>query len=151
MKRYLRKASQVLALLIISLTVVLFLLRSRPVLLKIPPDNTIRPRYCCLLNPFRNKTPENVAEAYLNQLRTGRVEVISPYIGENKYIPEKEKKWPIQSWRVGSREDGTERSELMYWVTRGNGYFKDSYEEEVRFTVVRAGGTWEVKSFSAIY
>jgi len=151
MKRYLRKTSQILALLIVGLTVTLFLLRSHPVLLRIPTDDTIRPRSYCLLNPFRDKRPEDVAEAYLNKLREGQVEVISLYIGENKYIPEREKEWPIQSWRVGDREDATERAELMYWVRRGNGYSIDGYEEEVRFTVVRSGGRWEVKSFGAVY
>jgi hypothetical protein len=151
MKRNLRKASQILALPVIGLAALLFLLRSRPVLLRIPPDDTIRPRYYCLLNPLRDRAPENVAESHLNELREGRVEIISPYIGENKYLLEKEKEWPIQSWRVGGREDAADKSELMYWVKRGNGYSKGGYEEEVRFTIVRSGGSWEVESFGAIY
>lgn len=79
------------------------------------------------------------------------MEVISPYLGERKYILEKEKEWPIQSWRVGDREDAADKSELMYWVKRGNGYSKNVCEEEVRFTIVRSGGSWVVGSFGAIY
>ena len=151
MKRYLLRASQLTALLAVGLTASLFLTRSRPVLLRIPPDANIRPRYYCLLNPFRNRAPENVAEAYLNKLREGRVEVISPYVGGQKYILEREKEWPVQSWRVGDRKDAANKSELMYWVKRGNGYSKDGYEEAVYFTVVRSGGGWEIESFAAIY
>jgi hypothetical protein len=146
-----KKASQILALLVIGFTVALFLMRSRPVLLRIPPDDTIRPRHYCLLNPFRDKAPENVAQTYLNKLREGRIEVVSPYVGESRYILEKEKEWPIQSWRVGNREDDADKSELMYWVKRGNGYSKGGYEEEVRFTIARSGSSWEVKSFGAVY
>jgi len=151
MKRCLARASQVLAIIIVGLTALLFLMRSDTVLLRVPPDNNIRPRYYCLLNPFRNKAPENVAETYLNELRDGRSDVISSYIGERQDIPGKENQWPIQSWRVGNREDISDKSEIMYWVKRGNGYATGGYEEEVHFTVVRSGGSWELESFRAIY
>jgi hypothetical protein len=151
MKKYLAKASQVLAIIIVGLAALLFLTRSHPVLVRVPPDSNIRPRYYCLLNPFRDKAPENVAETYLNKLREGRADVISSYIGEGKDIPEKENQWPIQSWRVGNREDISDKSEIMYWVKRGNGYATVGYEEEVHFTVVRTGGSWELGSFRAIY
>ena len=151
MKSYLVRASQILAIMIVGLTALLFLMRSQPVLLRVPPDSNIRPRYYCLLNPFRNKAPENVAEKYMNELRAGRVDVIYPYIGANENIPEKEKQWPIQSWRVGNREDVSDGSEIMYWVTRGNGYSESGYEDSVYFRLLRSGRGWEVKSFSAIY
>ena len=146
-----KKASQVLVGIIVGLTGLLFLMRSQPVLLRVPPDSNMRPRYYCLLNPFRDRAPENVAETYLNKLREGQVDVISSYIGANKYIPEKEKQWPIKSWRVGNREDASDKSEIMYWVTRGNGYSNSGYEDAVYFRLLRSGDSWELKSFSAIY
>lgn len=152
MKTHLRRTSQVLAGIIVGLTALLFLMRSQPVLLRVSPDGNMRPRYYCLLNPFRNKEPEIVAEKYLIKLREGQADVISSYVGARKDIPEKEKKWPIQSWRVGNREDVSDKSEIMYWVTRGNGYEpKAGYEDSVYFRLLRSGGSWEVKSFSAIY
>lgn len=51
-------------------------------------------------------------------------------------------------WRVGSREDKPGKTEITYWVRRGNGY---TGEEEVLFGLTRTGETWEVESFSAIY
>lgn len=120
-------------------------------LLRIPSDETIRPRSYCLLNPFREKHPETIAASYLNRLSVGQVESVSCCIGENKYVLEKEKQWPIQSWRVGNRTDVGARSDIVYWVKRGNGYSKDGYEEEVHFTIVNVGKRWELRSFSAVY
>lgn len=131
MKRFLRVASIVLSVLILGTVGLLFVFRSRPLVLRIPPDETIRPRYYCLLNPFREKGPETVAGSYLNHLRGGHVESISCCIGEKKYVLEKEKEWPIQSWRVGNRTDAAARSDIVYWVKCGNGYSKDGHEEEV--------------------
>src|SRR5664279_952286 len=97
--RHLRKAGLVGAIIAVGLTALLFLLRSHPVLLRIPLQDATRPRSYCLMNPFRNRAPETVAEAYLTKLREGRLEVISSDIGgsDSNHVLENEKKWPIQS------------------------------------------------------
>lgn len=151
MNTYLRRTATILIVLIVASAIFLYVTRSKSVVLRIPPDDTIRPRYHCLLNPFRDKTPEELAELILNKLRDGQVEAISPYIGESKIFLEKESQWPVESWRVGNREDKTDKTEIMYWVKRGNGYFREGYEEEVMFEVGWTEGSWKVKSFSAIY
>jgi hypothetical protein len=151
MNKYLLRISQTLALLLIGSVVLLYLTRSHPVLLRIPPDDTLRPRYYCVLNPFRDKAPEKLAEHYLNELQAGRVEAIAPFVGERKDIPEKEKQWPIKSWRIGDRNDTTERVTMMYWVKRGNGYANDEYEDAVVFWMNRSGGDWQVTMYSAVY
>lgn len=129
----------------------LFVMRSNPVVLRVPKDDTIRPRYYCILNPFRDKEPEIVAASYLNQLRAGQVQSISCCVGESKYVLDKEREWPIQSWRVGNRRDSTGTSHIDYWVKRGNGYSQSGYEEEVHVTLTRSGSGWQLQSFSAIY
>lgn len=151
MKRFLLLTLSLLSVLILGTVGLLFLFRSKSVLLRIPPYDTIRPRYYSLLNPFRERAPEIVAESYLNRLRAGQVESISCCIGENRYVLEKEKEWPIQSWRVGNRTDAAARSDIIYWVKRGNGYSKDGYEEEVHFTIANVDNKWELRSFSAVY
>lgn len=140
-----------LIVIIILIPVFLFLTRSKPVLLRIPKDGTIRPAYYCLLNPFRDRGPETVAASYLSQLRDGHVQSIACCVDDRKYVLEKEKKWPIQSWRLGNRTDSAGRSEITYWVTRGNGYSSRYGEEEVHVTMIRSGDAWELQSFSAIY
>lgn len=128
----------------------LFLTRSNPVVLRIPKDGTIRPRHYCILNPFRDRGPETVAASYLGQLRDGNVQSIACCVGDRKYVLESEKEWPIQSWRVGNRTDSEGKSEIVYWVTRGNGYSRYG-EEIVHFTIIRSGDRWVLRSFSAVY
>lgn len=151
MKGFLRISSWIVLGLIFGTVAALFFARSHPVVLRVPSDGTIRPRSYCLLNPFREKGPETVAIRYLNSLRSGEVQSISCCIGENKYVLEKEKQWPVQSWRVGDRTDSGGKSDIMFWVKRGNGYSKGGYEEEVHFTVVKSDNRWELRSFSAVY
>ncbi|HEY6244218.1 MAG TPA: hypothetical protein VIX17_09740 [Pyrinomonadaceae bacterium] len=151
MKRLLRRFFVIATALIVCPLVGLFLTRSRPVVLRIPPDDSISPRYYCVMNPFRDKGPENVAVGYLSKLRSGQVQSISCCIHE-EYFVEKEKEWPIQSWRLSNRTDYPRKSVLLYWVKRGNGYYsEDDYEADVLFTIVDSGQGWELGSFSAAY
>jgi hypothetical protein len=129
--------------------------RSRPVIFSFSPDPTIlRPRTYCLLNPFRDKSPEIIAEKYLKSLRDGDVESILPFIHGQEDVPriiDSEKKWPIRSWRIGERRERPGETELMFWVTRGRGYSKDGYEEEVRLWIRQSGSGWSLNSYNAIY
>jgi len=135
----------------------LYSTRSRAIIYSFSPDPAmIRPRNYCLLNPFRNKSPEIVAEKYLKGLRAGDVESIQPFLlnharEEVDHILDNEKKWSIQSWRIGQRHDRPGETELMYWVLRGGGYSKDGYEEEVRFWIKQSGSGWSLNTYSAIY
>ena len=148
MRRFIKKALVILPLLIISFVAILYLTRSSwIVLLSIPPDDTIRPRDYCILNPFRDNQPEKLAEMCLAKVSAGEVDAISSY-RDKEAILELERKWPIQAWRVGSREDKAGKTEIMYWLRRGNGY---TGEEEVLVGLTRTGNTWELESFSAIY
>ena len=151
MKRFRTSLTVIILILIPGTLGFLFLTRSNPVVLRIRKNNTIRPPYYCLLNPFRDRGPETVAESHLNQLRVGQVQSIACCLGDRKYVLEEEKKWPIQSWRIGNRTDSAGRSYIVYWVTRGNGYSRYANEEEVHVTIIRSGDAWKLQSFSAVY
>ena len=150
MKTIRRFFSVVIPVLILITVGFLFLIRSNPVVLRIPKDDTIRPRYYCVLNPFRDKGPEIIAASYLNQLRDGQVQSISCCVGE-QYVLQNEKQWPIKSWRIGNRRDSAGRSDILYWVKRGNGYSQNGHEEEVHVTMIRSATGWQLQSFSAVY
>ena len=135
---------------IVGIVLLLVLLRSNPVLVKIPTTNSINPRYYCVVNPFRDKGPETTAETYLNRLSAGQVEAVSCCVN-HKGILEREKQFPIRLWRLGDRRDDQNGSQLTYWVKRGNGYHTKGYEAEVHFTVVQVGANWQLRSFSAVY
>src|SRR5215510_10199186 len=108
MKKALICLSLSIAILIAFSAVWLYSNRSRPVIFSFSPDPTmVRPRNYCLLNPFRDRSPEIIAEKYLNSLRDGDVEAIRPFLGveEAVHIMDSEKSWPIRSWRIGDRID----------------------------------------------
>ncbi|HEX7153347.1 MAG TPA: hypothetical protein VF618_17810 [Thermoanaerobaculia bacterium] len=106
------------------------------------------------MNPFRDRLPERASERYLTALRDGRVEVLTEILSgdvQDRFM-ESERKWPVQSWRIGRRQDTAGTSELMYWVKRGNGYSEPGgHEEEVYFGVVRSREGVRVVDFGAIY
>lgn len=132
---------------------VLYLRRdSNPILLCVDPDVNLRPRTYCLLNPFRDKPAENVAEEILKRLRNGETETLLPYLShlneDNKNrILESEKNFQIKSWRIGRLEETEDEFSLKYWTLRQN----YEWEEEVNFHFVRENGEWKLKSFSVIY
>ncbi len=149
--RYLRMTSMIFVAFIVVSVFLLIVLRSRPVLLRIAPDDSTSPRYYCVVNPFRDKGPEVVATTYLNRLSLGQADAVSCCVGQSKYILEKEKQFPIRYWRLGNRSDSTEASQLVYWVQRSNGYPDDGYEAEVHFSISKVGSSWQLASFSAVY
>lgn len=129
--------------------------QTRPVLLSVSPDPTeLRPRNHCIMNPFRDRSPERASERYLAALRNGHVEVLAEVLPNDARdrIMQSERNWPILSWRIGRRHDTSDASDLMYWVKRGNGYSGPRYyEEEVQFRVARSPGQARVVAFGAIY
>ena|SRR6266508_5257460 len=156
MKKTLIRLSLSIAILSAFSAALLYSTRSRPVIFSFSPDPTmVRPRNYCLLNPFRDKSPEIIAEKHLEALRRGDVESIRPFLHHAQedihQILDNEKKWPIQSWRIGDRRDRPGETELMFWVTRGGGYYKDGYEEEVLLWLKQSSSGWSLNSYSAIY
>jgi hypothetical protein len=157
MKKTLIRLSLSIAILSAFSVALLYSTRSRAVIYSFSPDPAMaRPRNYCLLNPFRDKSPEIIAEKYLKALRTGDVESIQPFLlqlsrDEVDHILDNEKKWSIRSWRIGERHDRPGETELMYWVMRGGGYSKDGHEEEVRFWIKHSGSDWRLNSYNAIY
>jgi hypothetical protein len=156
MKKALIRLSLSIAILSAFSAALLYSTRSRPVIFSFSPDPAmVRPRNYCLLNPFRDKSPEIIAEKHLEALRRGDVESIRPFLDYDQehvhHILDSEKKWPIQSWRIGERRDRLGETELMFWVKRGGDYSKDGSEEEVRLWIKQSGSGWSLNSYNAIY
>lgn len=90
----------------------------------------------------------------MEALRKGDVESIRPFMYRLENVDailDSEKKWPILSWRIGGRRDRPGETELMFWVTRGGGYSKDGYEENILLWIKQSGNGWSLKTYSAIY
>ena len=123
----------------------------RSVLLDINPDpGMVRPRNYCVMNPFRDRAPERIAERFLSSLRKGDLSVLAIVDDPDRrlHCTQRETEYPVQQWRVGTRNDKPDGTELMYWVERGGGY---GGEEEVHFAIVGKGDEAKVIAFSAVY
>jgi hypothetical protein len=132
---------------------ILFALReSKPVLILINPDiDAVRPRSICILNPFRDRSPEHSAEACLESMANRNLDCIRPLLhpDQAEHFTSRETKWPVQSWRVGRRWNNPGSVGLMYWVRRGGGY--GPVEEEVYFNLEMRLGNAKLTSFDAMY
>jgi len=53
------------------LALIIFQKRSDPTLVCVPLDHGIRPKTSCVLNPFRNRDAEVIAERLLEELKDG--------------------------------------------------------------------------------
>ena len=125
---------------------------SRPVIACASLDDSIRPRDHCLMNPFRDREPEILAERILQELKNGNTEALLPFSGEktesNKnHTFEREKEFRVESWHLGDREDSANKVHLKYWAAR----HKYDYSEEVHFYLERENNEWKIKDFGAIY
>lgn len=110
------------------------------------PD-AVRPRTYPVLNPWRDRRPEALADQVFGRMAaTGGRDLP---IATDEQIRSREGKYPVSSWRLGRRWDRAGECSLQYWVRRGGGY--GYVEEEVFLTLRLDKGQWMVSDFSAIY
>jgi hypothetical protein len=132
---------------------------SRPTVLCASLDDSIRPRDHCLMNPFRDKQPEEMAEKVLEELKNGNMDALLPFDAkateENRnHHRQSENKYKINYWRIGDRRDSANEISVTYWVARENYYFNQDGSdtlESVIFVFTRESNEIKPKSFSAGY
>lgn len=127
---------------------------SRPTIICTSLDDSIRPRDYCLMNPFRDKQPEFLADKVFHELKNGNTKIILPYLEnlneeQKNHFLENETKYKIENWRIGNRKNAENKSEIMYWVSRRD-YF-DGHLENVWFSFEFENGEWKIKSWGAGY
>jgi hypothetical protein len=143
-----RRKQGVAAFGIAATGIMVWLLLAPPVLVSFHPDIlAVRPRKYLIMNPLRDRRPEFAAGEVLCQLAARDLRVLGGIASE--HIIEREKKFPVRSWRIGGRKDSAGTTSLMYWTRRGGGY--GSEEEEVWLVVERAGAELRVTDFNAMY
>jgi len=154
MKKFLIAALKFSILLLgICLCVLYFQRNSRPVIFCASLDDSIRPRNHCIMNPFRDKEAEKIAESILEKLKNGQTESLVPYLTDleednRNQILENEKEYQVEDWRIARRVQTANTLTLMYWTSRKN---YEVPEEETHFAFVRDDNEWRLKSFGAIY
>lgn len=139
---------------------VLFIQRnSRSAIFCMSLNDSIRPPKYCLMNPFRNKQPEILAENILQELKNGNTNILLPYLNNldedrKNHFLENEKQYRIRNWRIGGREDSADTTYITYWVSREN--YPVNAEgtailESVHFDFARNSDEIRLRHFSAIY
>ena len=135
----------------ILVTASLFLLKSKmPVLYTWSTGECSCNPQKCLANPFRDPTPEHLAERLLDSLKQKQIANLTPLLPpkNSEHFTSLESEYPIKSWRLGDRSDDSKDTSLTYWVTRGGGYPDDL---QPVFISVKRSPVWCLESYSAVY
>jgi hypothetical protein len=104
-----------------------------------------------VFNPLRNRAPEQAAEFFLESLKAGRCQEVTPAAIDkslfNQEVCSLEKSYPLTSWRLRDRKDTARQITLFYW------YRRKDYAEEDRL-VIRLemnNERWRVTHYNRIY
>jgi len=138
-----------------ALAFIVWWLSSRPVLFRSRFMATAEDRLCrdyageevrsAVLNPFRSRSPERVADAFLRAVSNARC---LPGWNERTCTYVIQHPVPAQSWRVADRYDSDEYVMLIYWLnvrTPGKREVRGCWPFSVQLH--RTGVTWRVSSF----
>lgn len=102
-----------------------FVSRDRPVFASLRNDVRAHQGFQ-LLNPFRQRSDEKAAEAFLTRLMNGQCLAVLSEMGEDPgrmaTICESEGRLPLQSWRLQARGRDGARILLRYRVSRLDGH-----------------------------
>ncbi len=147
MKRYFFAISLFMFVFFAATLLTLYIQRnSRPALFCTSLDDSIRPRNYCLMNPFRDKQPEILAERIFQELKNGDINILLPYLNglsdernvtedEIKRFLENEKRYKVKEWRIGNREDSETAIYITYRVSREN-YYRDHNGNDILENVI---------------
>lgn len=145
-------AGTVAALLVVAgSTVFLYIRRDKPTVTCVPLDHGTRTRHFCIMNPFRDRQAEAIAEQILEGLKQGNARILVPYLANRaeddreRYLSN-EREYRITSWHNGEVETNGDELNIRYWVSRLN-----HPGDEVHFFFVRTEGQWKLGSYNAIY
>jgi hypothetical protein len=140
------------AIAVMLITVALYLMRSRSVLYAgdIAGDPVGESSFS-IFNPFRDRSPEHVAETFLELMKGGQCEQAMAALPAEQeyrqYICESEKKYPLMSWTLKNRKDEPQKVKMFYW------YWPEGSESHDRLWVVaeKCGEQWQITSYERYY
>ena len=142
------------AALMVGITAHLYASRSNPVLYRylLQGDPVGEPEFA-IFNPFRDRSPERTAEAFLEHLRAGNcAEVITGLNNTPDYNQEicgRESNYPLVAWRLENRTGDAARVRMYYEVQRKT--YRPAFQGQLWVTVERRGGNWQVSQYESWY
>ena len=105
-----------------------------------------------LFNPFRDRSPEQKAEAFLERVRTQPcLQVLADLALDQetfKYLCEKEDANHLISWRLADREEMGNKVKMFYWTSRSP---SGSSASPLWITIEKTGDQWKVVDYEGWY
>jgi len=98
-----------------------------------------------VFNPFRDRSPEAIANAFLEEIKQGRCPVMAPNNGpvDCSYLLNRR----FSEWRLKNRRDQSHRVSLFYQFTRFDSMPHERWTGEGMFEVVETDGAWKASAF----
>lgn len=103
-----------------------------------------------VFNPFRDRAPEESADAFLENLRQGQPLVVTPDFNQVDWATSKRSPLAFE-WRLRNRREGPNQVSLYYQYTRFDYKPYERWESEGIIQVVEINGTWKVSYFDVIW
>lgn len=108
--------------------------------------------YLVILNPLRDRSPENISENFLNKLSSGDCpEALKVFLlDEKKQVGfcDKESENRFNKWTLINRSDGSSSSKLIYEV---NNVVESSFTRRIILTTTRTGDEWKIDGIDTFY
>jgi hypothetical protein len=106
-----------------GLAAYLYYQRSRSVLYRyVEAGNPVKEPAFAIFNPFRDRSPEHGAEAFLEAVKAGQCEramsALSDKPESRQEVCEREKGSPLMSWQLKNRTDEIQKVRMYYRVNR---------------------------------
>jgi hypothetical protein len=103
-----------------------------------------------VFNPFRDRSSEASANAFLENVRQGRPLVVAPDFTPADWLHLDHKPIPME-WRLRYRHNQPHHVSLYYQFTRFDDRPYQRWKSEGIAEVVEINGTWKVSSFDVIW
>jgi hypothetical protein len=135
-----------LGLAIASIISLILLIYQPPVLIRVPNPDSVRGRPLLLvLNPFRNKEPENAAELFFEKLKDGKCLEATAHFAPEKSdrICRKQIEYPLERWDLIDIERKTNTFELTYNHQSQN----HPWGEDMTIWLEKRGQDYQVTAF----
>lgn len=135
-----------LILALVAIVPLIWLMNQSPVLIRIPNPNSVRGNPLFLvLNPFRDKEPETVAESFFEKLKDGKcLEATAGFADEKTdRICQKQIEYPLTRWNLIAIGKTNNTFELTYNHISQN----HLWGEDMTIWIEKRGQGYQVTSF----